>query len=185
MIQQTFKRKYFRINKILKKITKEWNKEEDQLLIKLVNRSKRKNWNMIAHSLKDKKVSDCKNRYLQINPKHVHGRWTKEEDQMLSRLVDTYGFSWKFISLIIKNRSEKQIRSRYMNYIFKGILKTKFSEKEDYIILQNFGKFKNHWVKYCKILKNRSPRQIEYRARLLIKKNSYSIFNINNNNIYS
>lgn len=42
----------------------------------------------------------------------------------------------------MKNRNEKQIRSRYVNYLFKGIKFSKWQAKEDKVLLENFMELK-------------------------------------------
>lgn len=114
-------------------------------------------------------MKKCKYRFYQIDPTINRGKWSKEEDLKLENYVQSFGYSWKFISNLMKKRSGKQIRSRYINYIFKGIKKTSFTEAEDILILDNYKVLKNQWVKYCQFLKDRSPRQIENRAKYLLK----------------
>lgn len=146
-----------------------WTKEEDQLLLLLTKDCRRKDWISISQKIMTKSAERCKCRYHQINPKISHLRWCKAEDQLVLRLVKSYGFNWNLISKVMKNRSGKQIRSRYVNYIFEGINKSQFSEIEDKQILNNFQVFKNNWIKYCPLIPNRSPRQIEIRAKYLLK----------------
>lgn len=146
----------------------DWTDAEDKMLLSLTS-GRRINWKLVVNCLKNKSISKCKYRYFQLDPNISHGRWTEEEDQLLHRLVESYGYSWNFISKFIKNRSSKQIRSRYINYIFKGINKSQFTEEEDQIILNNFKLLKNNWIKYCNLLSNRSPRQIENRIKVLLR----------------
>lgn len=150
-----------------KKSSSSWTKSEDDLLLKLTENSKYIRWAKIISNFKNKTKKNCKSRFRQIDKRHQKGRWTKEEDQTLLILVETFGESWKFISNIMKTRNDKQVRSRYINFIFHGINKKKFTAEEDKILLEKFSEFKQNWVQYTKYLENRSPRQVENRLKSL------------------
>jgi len=158
--------KVFFIRKIIKRI--KWSHFEDTILLDMTQNKSRINWSLIQQTLKTKTIDMCKSRFLKLqNYGYKTGKWTKEEDKILIQLVNTVGNSWKIISKVMKNRNEKQIRSRYINYIFKGINKNKFTEKEDNLIMESYEIFKNNWSKYCKLMPDRSPRQIENRFKCL------------------
>jgi len=152
-----------------------WTKEEDDLLIKLTNLKKRNNWNFIVSFFNGKSKTKCKARLNAIHPQYRRGKWSIEEDKTLLNLIEIFGFCWKIISRLMKNRNEKQIRSRYINFLFKGIKNEKFDQTEDAIILERFPEFKTKWTKYCKYLPRRSPRQIENRCKALIRISNRSI----------
>ena len=67
-----------------------WTKEEDELLLKLLEKESLKNkeinWKDIALHFK-KNNKQCYYRSRQINPKYNKGLWTKEEDIQLLKLV--------------------------------------------------------------------------------------------------
>lgn len=159
-----------------KKFT-EWSAQEDEILLQMTENDSRKNWKKISECIKTKTIERCRYRYFQINPHIKHGNWTKEEDEVLHRLVKKHGLCWQKISKFMKKRNAKQIRSRYVNYIFEGINKSKFSECEDQIILENYKSFKSNWIKYCSLIPNRSPRQIENRAKVVLQKQFKNFLN--------
>ena len=154
---------------IKKENNKSWTDHEDNLLMNLTKSNDRKNWRYISSFFKKRTIISCKKRYYAKNPMYVKGKWNKTEDEKLTNLVDNFGFSWKLFSKIFRNRNEKQIRSRYINFIFKGIKRGKFNKFEDDIILKNFKNLKTNWTKYCSLLPGRSPRQIENRRTSLHK----------------
>ena len=99
-----------------KKIT--WTEEEDKMLLesyKTFSRDSR--WKLISAVLKIKSPNQCYRRYKTINPVFKKGRWSKEEDYLLLKLVNFFGRNWTFISKILKNRSNKQIRDRYEDHL--------------------------------------------------------------------
>lgn len=158
-----------RIFNIIKatKSTVHWNKFEDELLLRLTKNKKYIRWTQIVRNFKNKSITNCKSRFRIIDQRFRRGRWTPQEDQQLLSLVEAFGKSWKFISKVMKNRNEKQIRSRYVNFIFHGINRDKFTSEEDHIIVDKYSEFKNNYVQYTKYLDKRSPRQIENRFKSL------------------
>jgi len=96
---------------------------------------------------------------------------------MVSYLVDQFGKSWNFISKIIKNRTSKQIRLRYNNYLNPELKKDDFSKEEDFKIISLYKIFCNQWTKYKDFVPGRSDKIIKRRFFKLIKKNPICINN--------
>ena len=66
--------------------------------------------------------------------------------------------NWKKIANEFKNRSAKQLRNRYNNYLSKDYDESEITEEEKDIIFSNYPKLGNRWVDYTKILpRKRSP----------------------------
>ena len=56
-------------------------------------------WPKIAECLQDRSVQSCHNVCKRkFNPSNYHGNWTKEEEQILERLIHVHGKSWKVIA---------------------------------------------------------------------------------------
>lgn len=156
--------KIFSIKKI-KKIS--WTEEEDQLLLNLVKNGYEGKWRFISNFFPNKDNFDCYARYGKINPNHKKGKWSEEEDNVIKELVSRYGYDWAKISFIIKNRSSKQIRSRYIYYLENTLVKSEFTKEEDALIRKLFPVLKNNWAKYINYLPNRSAKIIQNRYRIL------------------
>ena len=107
---------------------------------------------------------------FQIQPKTIKRKFTKEEDQEIIKQVEIFGpKSWELISRFIPNRSAKQCRDRYQNYLAKNVFYGEWTKEEDNIILQKLNEFGNQWSILSKFLKNRTPNAIKNRASFLIK----------------
>jgi len=155
--------KIFRIRK--RNINKNWTEEEDNSLIDLVNNKYGKKWKIIHMFFPKRTKFECYNRYVQINPQIKKGKWSKEEDQKIKNLVEEYGYDWSKISNIVKTRTSKQIRSRYIFYLDSKLNNTEFSQEEDEMVQKLFPIFKTNWVKYINYLPNRSAKIIQNRYR--------------------
>lgn len=74
-----------------------------------------KNWKKIAECLKGKTGVQCLHRWQKVlNPSLVKGPWTKEEDDIIIKLVNLYGpENWTQISTHLNGRIGKQCRERF------------------------------------------------------------------------
>jgi len=98
--------------------SKEWTEDEDNQLINLANSVFiRKKWILLEKYFPGKNSLDLNLRYLKINPQIKKGKWTEKENEKLKSLVAEFGFNWALFAKIMRNRSCKQIRSHYENYL--------------------------------------------------------------------
>jgi len=175
------KKAIFNIEKVIVNRCISWNEEADNFLLeksKIYSQGKKKiDWKKIANFFINKTPFQCFRRYTIICPIYKKGKWTKEEDEMVSYLVDQFGKSWNFISKIIKNRTSKQIRLRYNNYLNPELKKDDFSKEEDFKIISLYKIFCNQWTKYKDFVPGRSDKIIKRRFFKLIKKNPICINN--------
>jgi hypothetical protein len=69
-----------------------WTEEEDEILRKAVEDHNGKNWKKIAEQLENRTGVQCLHRWQKVlNPNLVKGPWTKEEDELIIKLVEQYG----------------------------------------------------------------------------------------------
>lgn len=153
---------------------KEWTKQEDNLILMLSKTLPRKDkWITIAKKINTKSPLECYRRLKSIDPKFKKGRWTAEEDLLLLKLVNGFGRSWNMISKIFKNRSNKQVKIRYDEYIDPKISADIFTAEEDALILKLYPEYLNKWSKYQAHLPNRSQKRIKLRFGFLNPKNCF------------
>lgn len=173
-----------KIFSIVKKKKIIWTEEDDKLLLSLVNNGFRGKWRYISNYFPSKSNLDCYLRFGKINPKFKKGKWDLEEDELIKKLVEEHGYDWAKISFLVKNRSSKQIRSRYIYYLENSLNKGKFSKEEDKLIRKLFPLLKNNWAQYINYLPNRSAKIVQNRYRFLktVFNNGGNNLNFNNNN---
>jgi len=153
----------------LKYKQKKWNKDDDNILIKLVQSYKTKiKWFEISKNF-DKTTLQCYSRYRQINPILIKGKWNPKEDEQLKSLVKKHGKKWAFISKLIKNRSGKQIRDRYINCLDDKNLKRGFSLEEDAKIKELYNIHGPKWSIISKEFYGRTGDAIKNRYYWSIK----------------
>lgn len=121
-----------------------------------------------------------KSHLIKLKNNFKWGKWSKEEDELLIKLVEIIGTSWRALSKVLKVRTSKQIRSRYINYLNASIDKSEFKKNEDDVILSIYPILKNKWTSYKNYLPNRTARAIESRVIILNRR-----FNFIDSNIMS
>lgn len=147
-----------------------WTQTEDKLLIDLSQKFNFKTkWVIISKYFDNRSSIDCFCRYKLINPSIHKGRWTKEECDKVIELKKMYGNNWSKISKMIKTRTPKQIRSRFINYLDEKLDHSEFSSSEDNIMKIYFPKLGRYSTRYVKHLQNRSPKMIQKRLKILFK----------------
>lgn len=105
--------------------------------------------------------------------------WNHEEDQLLCILIEKSGAkNWTRIAKSLNNQIHKglpvirgkQCRERWMNHLDPDLLKTKWTEEEDAIILKKQLVLGNRWSDIAKCLTGRTENQVKNRWKSLIKK---------------
>ena len=80
----------------------------------------------------------CLHRWQKVlNPNLVKGPWTKEEDEIVIKLVDKNGpRNWSKIAEYLPGRIGKQCRERWHNHLNPDIKKDRWTEDEDLAIME-------------------------------------------------
>ena len=137
-----------------KKTLEKWSYNDDRNLRAIKNNYINISWDLISEKFNNKfSANQCKVHWdYSCNPKIKKGKFTNEEDNLIKKYVEIYGEkNWKRIENFIPNRTKKQIRERYINYIKidnKNFIWNKDLEKKliEYYLLYN-----GSWVKISKI----------------------------------
>ncbi len=88
--------------------------------------------------MKDRTDVQCLHRWQKVlNPNLVKGPWTKEEDEIVIKLVDKNGpRNWSKIAEYLPGRIGKQCRERWHNHLNPDIKKDRWTEDEDLAIME-------------------------------------------------
>lgn len=145
-----------------------WSKGEDNLLLDIVNFCNDGIWKSCANILKNKNIRECKRRYKFLLKSNKKGRWTKEEDKMILAMYENLGKNWVLFSKIIKTRTPKQIRIRFLDFIDSKLDKSPFKKEEDEKLIKIYQIENCDWKLIREYFPNRPFNMLKRRLKKLI-----------------
>ncbi|MGK3759087.1 MAG: hypothetical protein ACI8RD_011404, partial [Bacillariaceae sp.] len=96
---------------------KAWTKEEDSLLLSIVQSMRvPMKWSLVAQNLPERTGKQCRERYVNhLNPRLKVADWSPTEDATIFHLYNTIGSHWAKMSKIIPGRTDNGIKNRFHN----------------------------------------------------------------------
>lgn len=105
-----------------------------------------------------------------------------EEDEKIKRLVEKYGKrNWQIIASFIKERTPKQCRDRYCNYLFPGFFGGEWSKEEDDLLMKLYSELGPKWSVIKKSFVDRSTNSLKNRWIYFLSKQNKSKNDISEN----
>ncbi|GAA5815469.1 hypothetical protein MFLAVUS_008981 [Mucor flavus] len=159
-----------------------WTEEEDKLLFEAVNSHGPHKWSLIARNIPNRTPVQCSTRWLgALNP-HVHkGRWSKEEDEVLTDSVRPYlkgkitltedNLPWSKIAQHIANRTGIQCQARWTEALDPAVRKGRWKKEEDEMLKKGVEKFGCCWIRVAGSIPGRTQRQCRTRWNQIQSKN--------------
>lgn len=134
-----------------------WTLEEDDILRKAVETYKGKNWKKIAECFPGRTDVQCLHRWQKVlNPELVKGPWSKEEDEIITQMVNKLGpKKWSTIAQALPGRIGKQCRERWHNHLNPGINKDAWTQDEEIRLIHAHQTYGNKWAELTKFLPGR------------------------------
>ncbi|NXQ00679.1 SNPC4 protein, partial [Vidua macroura] len=164
--------KYQLCNKDLKR--KEWTKEEDQMLLELVQEMRVGShipYKKIAYYMEGRDSAQLIYRWTKsVDPSLRKGPWTAEEDAMLMAAVNKYGEKgWYKIRTEVPGRSDAQCRDRYLKALHWDVKKGKWSLQEEEQLIELVQKHGlGCWSKIASELPHRTGAQCQSKWKFMI-----------------
>ncbi|CAG8491384.1 234_t:CDS:10 [Diversispora eburnea] len=109
----------------------EWTTQETKKLLEVAKQNEYRNWVKIALDLgTNRTAAECFKQYNRqsSNPR----KWTKEEDEILTRAVDLYGEkNWQQVAHCLDNRTGQQCLHRWTKTLNPAIRRGRWKKEDD------------------------------------------------------
>ena len=107
---------------------------------------------------------------LQNKPKRKRANFTYEENSQLLALIDKYGHNWKKIAQHLEGRTPRSCKDHYENVLSGGIIRSKFTDAEDMLLLQLYQIHGPKWSTIAHHFPNRTTISLRNRYASLATK---------------
>ncbi|XP_042488182.1 transcription factor MYB3R-1-like isoform X2 [Macadamia integrifolia] len=99
-----------------------WSKEEDDIIIELVNKYGAKKWSTIAQALPGRIGKQCRERWHNhLNPAINKEAWTQEEELALIQAHQIYGNRWAELTKFLPGRTDNSIKNHWNSSVKKKL----------------------------------------------------------------
>lgn len=110
------------------------------------------------------------NKTKKVSNKIAQGNWNAQEDAQVIELYNTHGPKWAMLASIMKTRTRKQIRDRYLNLLRPDINYSDWTKEEEELLAELHEKYGNKWSKIAAEMPGRSENQVKNKFYYTTKK---------------
>ena len=114
-----------------KRTRKVFSFEEDMIILELKKKNKNINWNEVSNVLKNRTPRQIRDRWDNyLSPDLLFNPWSKEEDLLLSNLIEKLGLKWSIIKENFPGRSYSNVKNRWYSFLKNNLENKKLISKK-------------------------------------------------------
>ncbi|KAF6145912.1 hypothetical protein GIB67_010958 [Kingdonia uniflora] len=99
-----------------------WSKEEDDIIVEMVNQLGAKKWSTIAQALPGRVGKQCRERWHNhLNPGINNQAWTQDEELALIQAHQIYGNKWAELTKFLPGRTDNAIKNHWNSSVKKKL----------------------------------------------------------------
>ncbi|GAN06465.1 hypothetical protein MAM1_0124d05949 [Mucor ambiguus] len=148
-----------------------WTNEEDLLLSKAVAQHGPHKWTLVSKLIPGRTAVQCSTRWFgALNPNVHKGKWSKHEDQALTKAVHYYQtitsitvLPWNRIAENIPHRTGIQCQARWTEALDPAVRKGRWHPDEDKQLEAAITKYGCCWIRVASMIPTRTQRQCRTR----------------------
>ena len=107
--------------KTKKSSKKKFTPQEDKIITEQVNLHGEKGWRHIAEHVPGRTARQIRERWVNyLSPNVSRAKWTREEDELLAKMVSEHGTQWSKIAASFKLRTDVMLKNRW-SYLKKRL----------------------------------------------------------------
>ena len=104
---------------------------------------------------------------LLLNP--TLGRWTEEEDTLLTTAVEKYGTSWFQVAKMLPGRTDDQCAKRWRENLDPAISRKPWTEEDDELLMETYERIGKRWKDIASRFEGRPPVYCRNRVQSLVR----------------
>ncbi|EAX88873.1 Myb-like DNA-binding domain containing protein [Trichomonas vaginalis G3] len=103
---------------------------------------------------------------------HPRSKFSRKEDEQLTYLVESIGddLDWKAIASKMPDRTPRQCKERWTNYLAPNLDKSPWKEEEDQLLIKKYEELGPRWRLIAKSFPNRTEISVKNRMKKNLRK---------------